>query len=281
MKIIDTHQHLIYPDRFGYAWCKGIPALEGKAFRLEEYREASQGTGIGGTLFMETGVDDPDARSETDFFLALAARPGSGILGVLATCRPEEKDFPARLDAMLHPHLRGLRRILHVVPDAVSQTPLFAANVALLAQHDLTFDLCLLPRQLHLGVALARKCPQVQFVLDHCGVPNVKDGELDPWRGSIRELAALPNVACKVSGVAAYCDPARVTVDALRPFVEHCIECFGWDRVVFGGDWPVCNMTASLGLWVELAKELVSAEPAGRQEKLFADNARRIYRLNE
>lgn len=279
MKIIDTHQHLIYPEQFSYSWCKDVPALAGKPFRLEEYRAAACGTRISQTLFMDAGVDEPHTQAETEFFLQLATQPETGIVGVLATCRPEQENFPACLEAILHPKLKGLRRILHVVPDEVSQTPVFLKNLALLAKHNLTFDLCLLARQLPLGAKLARRFPEQQFILDHCGVPDIQGGGLDPWRQSIRELAQFPNLACKISGVVAYCDPQRVTVAAIRPYVEHCLDCFGWERVVFGGDWPVCNTTASLGRWVEILKEIVGKESAGNQEKLFAQNAERIYRL--
>ena len=279
MKIIDTHQHLIYPDRFRYSWCQGIPAFAGRQFRLEEYRAATTGTDITETLFMEVDVDEPHMKAETDYFLELAADSTSGIVGVLAACRPESENFPAYVESILHPKLKGLRRILHTQPDELSQAPLFARNIARLAQHRLTFDLCLLPRQLHLGAALVRQAPGVQFVLDHCGIPNIKGGELDPWRQHIRELAQFPNLACKISGVVAYCDPQRVNVKAVQPYVEHCIECFGWDRVLFGGDWPVCNLTSSLGDWVEMAKEIVRSESADRQRKFFAENAERIYRL--
>lgn len=280
MKIIDAHQHLLYPDRFRYGWCKGLPALEGKPFRLEEYRAAANGTGIGQTLFMEVDVDEPQSRAEADFFLQLSGDARSQIAGVLAACRPEHKDFPAQLESMRHPRLKGLRRILHTQPDELSRTPLFTENLARLAGRSLTFDLCLLPRQLPLAENLLRRVPDVQFILDHCGIPNIKDTALDPWRRHIRELSAFPNLACKISGIVAYCDPQRVDAAALRPFVEHCLESFGWDRVVFGGDWPVCNLTSSLGGWVELAKELVGGESPERQEKFFSRNAERIYRLN-
>jgi predicted TIM-barrel fold metal-dependent hydrolase len=279
MKIIDTHQHLLYPDRFQYPWCKGIAALEGKAFRLDEYRAAAAGTGISESLFMEAAVEDSQVQAEAKFFLDLAGRPGMGIAGVIATARPEHKDFSTYLESILHPRLKGLRRIFHTEPDELSQSAHFAKNLRLLAPHQLTFDLCLLPRQLPLAAELLRRTPEVQFVLDHCGIPNIKENLLDPWREHIRSLSQFPNLACKVSGVVAYCDPQRVTTAAIRPFVEHAIECFGWDRVVFGGDWPVCNLTSNLGRWVEIAKEIVGAESRERQEKFFSKNAERIYRL--
>jgi len=279
MKIIDTHQHLLYPDRLGYSWCRGIAAFEGKQFRLEEYRAAAQGTGLTETLFMEVDVDESQMKAEADFFLQLATQPDSGVAGVLAACRPEQADFPGHLESILHPKLKGLRRVLHTQPDELSQSPMFAKNLARLAEHRLTFDLCMLPRQLPLGARLVRQLPHVQFVLDHCGIPDIKGGGLDPWRRHIRELAKLPNLACKISGVVAYADPQHVAATDIRPYVEHCIECFGWERVIFGGDWPVCNLTASLGRWVEIAKEIVCVEPPERQGKFFAGNAERIYRL--
>jgi predicted TIM-barrel fold metal-dependent hydrolase len=279
MRIIDTHQHLIHPDRFRYAWTRQTAALADKPFRLEEYRVAARGTGIAESLFMEVDVDEALMGEETRFFLELSGQPGSGIRGVIAACRPEREDFPAQLDAMLHPRLRGLRRILHTQPDELSQSRCFGDNLARLSRHGLTFDLCLLSRQLRLAATLLRQAPDVQFVLDHCGIPEIKQQTLDHWRERIRELAQFPNLACKISGVVAYCDPAHVTPQAVRPFVEHCIECFGWDRVLFGGDWPVCTLTSSLGRWVEIAREIVRDEPAERQAKLFAENAERIYRL--
>jgi len=281
VKIIDTHQHLIYPQQFSYSWCKDLPALAGKPFRLEEYRIATRGAGITGTLFMEVTADEPQSKAEAEFFLQLATRPESGIIGVLAACFPEREDFPACLESILHPKLKGLRRILHVVPDEISQTPLFVKNLSLLARHKLTFDLCLLARQLPIGAKLVRQLPEQQFILDHCGVPDIRNNEFDSWRQHIRDLSKFPNLACKISGVVAYCDPQCVTAEAIRPFVGHCIECFGWERVMFGGDWPVCNTTSSLGRWVEIIKEIIAKESAANREKLFSKNAERIYRLKD
>ena len=143
----------------------------------------------------------------------------------------------------------------------------------------MTFDICVLARQLPIALELARACPDVQFVLDHCGVPNVRNRALDPWRADIARLAALPNVACKISGLVAYADPLQWTIEDLRPFFEHVISAFGWDRVVWGSDWPVCTNSTSLSRWVEATHELLAG--AGNDEKigLLRRNALRIYRL--
>ena len=115
-----------------------------------------------------------------------------------------------------------------------------------IGRRDLTFDLCYLARQLPIAIELAKKCPNVQLILDHCGVPDIASGELEPWRQHIREIAALPNVACKISGLPTYCKPGQATLDTIKPWVEHCIECFGVDRLVWGGDWPVVVINSTL-----------------------------------
>ena len=176
------------------------------------------------------------------------------------------------------PLLRGIRRPLHVVSDEITQSSLFAENIRRLASHHLTFDLCVLARQLPLATELIQKCSDVQFVLDHCGVPDVKAKALDPWKRFIREVASLPNVACKVSGLVAYAGEEWVLKD-LQPWVEHITECFGFERLLWGGDWPVCTLTSSLSHWVSASKELFATASESEKEKLFYRNAERIYRI--
>jgi len=274
MGIVDTHLHLIEPGRFRYPWLDDVPALN-RPFDLAAYRAEAATLGIEAMLHMEVDVAEADIAGETAYVTGL----GDGVAGAIAACRPEAPTFAAWLDqAAANPRVRGFRRILHTQPDELSRAPLFAENLRRLAAHDLSFDLCVLARQLPLAAALADACPDVRFVLDHCGVPDVAGRALDPWRADIAALAARPNVACKISGVVAYAGPDW-TVDDLRPFIEHAIECFGWDRVVWGSDWPVCTLTADLTRWVAATRALLAGTSEAEREKLLASNARRLYRL--
>lgn len=274
-EIIDTHLHLVYLDRFSYPWLADVPVLN-RDFTLETYRPQAEAAGIVQAIHMEVDVAAADQLRETEFVTAL----GGQVSAAIASCRPESPDFPAQLERLAaNPKVKGLRRILHTSPDALSQVPVFTENLKLLAAHKLSFDICVLARQLPLALRIARACPDVQLILDHCGVPGVKDRALDPWRADIKALAAAPNVACKVSGVVAYADQDWTVAD-LRPFVEHVIDSFGWDRVVWGSDWPVCTLTADLGRWVAATRALIAGESEDNQAKLLNGNARRIYRLN-
>lgn len=275
MRIIDTHLHLIHLDRLSYPWLEGVPALK-RSFTLDDYLTQARPAGIAGMIHMEVDVAEAEMQAETDLVTGL----GNGVIAAIAACRPESSSFPAYLEqAAANPRVKGFRRILHTQPDELGRHPLFAGNLRRLAAHGLSFDICVLPRQIPIAVDLARQCPDVQFILDHCGVPSVKDRERDPWRDHIRAIAALPNVACKISGIVAYADPAAWTVDDLRPYVEHVIEAFGWDRVVWGSDWPVCTLTADLTRWVAATRTLIAGAGIDEQEQLMSRNAERIYRL--
>jgi predicted TIM-barrel fold metal-dependent hydrolase len=274
MPILDTHLHLIYPDRFSYPWLEGAPAIN-RPFSAETYFAEATALGIVAALHMEVDVAESQAEAETAFMIGVHPK----VVGAIAAGRPERPDFPAQLERLAAmPRVRGLRRVLHVVPDDLSQTDLFAENVRRLAAHDLTFDICVRADQLPIGTALARKCPDVQFVLDHCGVPDVAGEVLDPWRDDIARLAELPNVAAKLSGIVAYAGPDW-TVAELRPFAEHVIDRFGWNRVMWGSDFPVCTTTASLARWVEATHELIAGASADEQAALLHRNAERIYRI--
>jgi predicted TIM-barrel fold metal-dependent hydrolase len=274
MRILDTHLHLVYLDRFSYPWLDGEPALK-RQWPVESYFAEAAALGIEQALHMEVDVAEREMEDETRFVLNLDGR----IAGAIAAARPEHLDFPRHLERLASiPGVRGIRRILHTQPDGLSEGDIFAGNLRRLAAHGLSFDLCLLARQLPLGVDLARKCPDVQFVLDHCGVPDVAGEALDPWRDHIGWLAALPNVAAKISGIVAYARPDWTVAD-LRPFVEHVIGSFGWDRVVWGSDHPVCTRTATLARWVEATRTLIAGTSEDEQAGLLHRNAERIYRI--
>lgn len=275
MRLIDTHLHLIYPDRVSYPWLANAPAIN-KPWSVEAYWAEAKPLGIEGALHMEVDVAEADIEGETGFVLGLP-----GIVGAIAACRPEHPDFPQQLERLLalgEGRIKGLRRILHEVPDEISQPALFSDNLKRLAEHGLTFDLCLRADQLHLGLDLARRVPDVTFVLDHCGNPPISGAGLDPWRAELKSLAALPNLRAKISGIVNHCD-AGWNAETLRPYVEHVIACFGWDRIVWGSDHPVVTLTGSLTSWVEAIRQIVGAESPENQAKLFHANAERIYRL--
>jgi predicted TIM-barrel fold metal-dependent hydrolase len=279
MKIVDTHQHLWDLDLFRYAWLQQLPNLN-RSFRMNDYLAATNGLAIEKSVHLEADVDEPFMLDETMHLLGLADCADNPLEGVVACGRPESKEFKTYVEKIGgHAKLRGIRRVLHTQPDDLGQSETFIENVCSLAGYGLSFDICVLARQLPLAIRLVSQCPDVTFILDHCGVPQVRDKILDPWRSLIREIAKFPNVFCKISGLIAYADPNNWTAEDLRPYVDHAIECFGWGRVMFGSDWPVCTLSASYRQWVDVLLSLTRSAGEANQKKLFHDNAIRVYRL--
>jgi len=277
--LLDTHQHLVLSEHFGYAWTDGLPALRDRAFTLDDYRQRAEGCGIGRTLFMETATDETDWQGEARHVLSLAANANNRIAGVIASCRPESgrAAFGAWLDETDDDRVVGYRRILHTEPDALSDSNDFVRNVRDIGRRGKTFDLCFLERQLPIARKLAERCDDVSLVLDHCGVPDIASGDFAGWRTQIRKLAALPHVHCKLSGVVAYCPDGSDIAESIRPYIEFCVEVFGADRCVWGSDWPVCNLTCGLADWVAAFRAILAEESPDVRRAVFSGNAERIY----
>jgi len=280
MQIVDTHQHLWDLDLFRYSWLSSVPTLN-RSFRMADYLQAAAGLNVVKSVHLEADVDEQYMLDETRHLLALADQPDNPLAGIVACGRPERKDFGNYLEKIAgHPKLKGIRRVLHTRPDELGQGKLFIQNVGTLSDYGLSFDICVLARQLPIAINLVSRCPGVSFILDHCGVPQVKERVVDPWRTHIAEIARCPNVVVKVSGLVAYADPKNWTAGDLRPYIEHVIACFGWDRVMFGSDWPVCTLSATYKQWVTALQSITEAAGESNQKKLFHDNAIRVYGLS-
>jgi L-fuconolactonase len=147
-----------------------------------------------------------------------------------------------------------------------------------LAAAGLSFDVVTLPDQLPAAVTAARAVPELTMVLDHLGGPPAGSGQgarTGPWAAAIGSLAALPNVACKLSGV--HTDTARAS--DLRPYYETVLGAFGPGRLLFGTDWPVSTLAAPYGQVCGLYRELTAQLSAGEQDAIFGGTAHRVYRL--
>jgi predicted TIM-barrel fold metal-dependent hydrolase len=282
--MIDTHQHLLYPVEFSYGWAKDFPTLQGN-FRIEEYRAAAKDCGIEATIFMEVDVDEGQSSREAGYFCRLADDAANGIRGVVAAARPEREDCEEDLKRIAHPKLKGIRRVLHTQPDALSQSRVFRQNIALLGRLGLTFDLCVLQRQLGVALDLVRACPGTTFILDHCGVPDIAGNEAPhgpgfaAWQAAISGLAREENVHGKISGLTAYARPDQRSVEGLGPYIDTMLGAFGPGRLVWGGDWPVCNLGGGLKPWVEITRELLAPLSEPERAQILTGTAKKTYRI--
>lgn len=279
--LIDCHLHVIDTGRLSYPWLDGFDALKGD-FLYETYALEAKRTGIGATLHMEVDVAPSDIGRETEMLKDIARRPGSLIRGAISSCRPEEKEFPALLETALQDDfLKGFRRVLHVVPDDLSEGALFRENIRRLEKTRLTFDLCTLPHQVDKVLALADLAPGVTFILDHCGVPAIASNAHAAWAKGIAEIAKRPNVLVKLSGIVAYADAGSWQVQTLRPYVETVLSTFGPSRMLWGSDWPVCTLGGTLSTWVAATHALLDPLSKDEKQAILSGNATRLWSLPE
>lgn len=278
--IIDAHLHIYDIDHFNYPWLADEPAIN-RTHLVADYREATRGIDIEKMVFLQCEPEMAQVADEAAWVTA-QAQEDPRISAIVAGA-PLENGDAARgaLEALqAFPLLRGIRRITQGKADDMCLRPDFIRGVQLLSEFDLSFDLCIKgDAQFKNSIGLVRQCPDVRFMLDHIAKPSIKEGIIEPWAGYVRDLAALPNTCCKVSGMVNEADMQNWTAADLRPYLERVLESFGFDRVVFGGDWPVVTLAAPLRRWIETLWDLVSGCSDDERRKLFHDNAAGFYRV--
>ncbi len=293
--IIDTHQHLWDLDRFRLPWLEGLDALD-RNFTLDDYAAATDGLGVVGSVYMEVDVATDQRRDEADYVCALCADAANPMAGAIVSGRPSDSDFADWVRYLeARPAVKGVRQVLHV-PNAAPGTCLqsdYINSIRLLGEAGLRFDVCMRSSELGDAEKLAAACPDTLLVLDHCGNidPNVVAGTAEPeggpshgadhWRRAIDALGERSNVVCKISGIVARAPTTDNLPDLLAPTIDHCLDTFGPDRVIFGGDWPVCTLGASYAQWVTALRAVIASRPNSEQTRLLHDNAGRLYALDQ
>ncbi|WP_137111783.1 amidohydrolase [Rhodobacter sp. SY28-1] len=275
--IIDSHLHLWDPRRLSYPWL--FDPLD-RPFLPADFKAASAGVDIEALVFLECAAVPDQTFVEADQVLAWAVEEPR--IAAMVCNAPLEKGDGVRADLERLAGIdkvRGIRRIYQDEPDpAFCLRPDFVAGVRALADHGLSFDLCLKHPQLQSTITLVDACPNVPMVLDHIAKPGIAAGLMQPWADQMRDLARRENVVCKLSGVATEA-AADWTAETLRPYMEMALEAFGPSRIMFGGDWPVSTLRISYPGWVAVVDEVIADLSDAEQRLIYRDTARAFYRL--
>jgi L-fuconolactonase len=278
--IVDSHLHLWDPTHFRMPWLDGNDVLD-RTYGLAEYRQHTAGVEIEAMVYLQVEVAPAYGLLEAEWVVARAAEDRRiAAIVAWAPCEFGEQSR-AYLDRLvaISPLVRGVRRLIQGEPLGFARDPRFIRGVQILPEYGLSFDICIKHPQLPETIDLVGQCPNVSFILDHIGKPDIAAELQDPWRAQLAELAAFPNVICKLSGMVTEADMQHWTADDLRPYVEHVLASFGEDRVAFGGDWPVAYQASPYPRWVETLDRLTAGLSDQAKRKLWRENARRFYRL--
>lgn len=277
--IIDTHQHLWDLKKFRLPWIKKGHKLD-RSYTISDYLAATKGLGVVQAVYMEVDVDPEQQLAEAEELAAVCKRGDTPTRAAVISGRPAADGFAAYVKRFQgSPYVKGLRQVLHGegTKPGYCLDRKFVAGIRLLGELGLRYDLCMRHAELPDAAALVGKCKGTRFVLDHCGNPDLKRHER--WKKDLAALARHENVVCKVSGIVASATPGGWKAEDLAPVVRHTLDTFGPDRVMFGGDWPVCLLAATFAQWVNALREIVAGRSAVEQRKLFHDNAMAFYGL--
>ncbi|MCB1487230.1 MAG: amidohydrolase family protein [Bauldia sp.] len=280
--IVDSHVHLYDPGVLDFPWMKNAPKLQ-RPYLPDDFRRLTEGVDVDMLVFVEVDVA-PDRHLEEARWVAKLAESEPELVRGMVAAIPLEKGEAVRADLEAYAEIgiaRGVRRLIerHLDEPGWALQDDFVAAVRLLPEYGFTFDICILHPQLADTIELVRRCPDVDFVIDHIAKPGIRDGLVEPWKSELEEIAGFPNVACKISGVVTEAHHDRWTEAEVIPYIEHTIECFGFDRVMFGGDWPVSELATPYKRWVDVVDKVVAGASEADRRKLYRDNAIAFYRL--
>ena len=295
--IIDTHQHLWDLNKFTLPWVNGDnePAVLKQSYVTEDYLVATKGLNVVKAVYMEVDVREDLQVKEAEHVIALSKSAEHPTVAAVISGRPASDQFEAYISKYKDTvEIKGVRQVLHVpsTPKGFCLSEQFIKSAQLLGRLGKSIDLCMRPKELSDGATLAEKCPDTLCIVDHCGNADPKawlpkarreDQELwhevDEWKRGLEALATRKNVICKISGLIARAPKNDWQAEDLAPAINFCLDTFGPDRVIYGGDWPVCKVTAPYREWVKALKEIIAPRSREDQKKLLHDNAVNYYKL--
>lgn len=276
MQRIDAHQHFWRFDPVRDSWITEDMSIIRRDFLPGDVKPLLEDAGIDGCV----AVQADQSEEETCFLIELAEKHPF-IKGVVGWIDLVAEDIGERLDNYRQfPIVKGFRHILQGEKDrALMLRPSFQRGIKALGKEGFTYDLLIFPDQLAFSTELVMMFPDQKFVLDHLAKPNIRNGAVAGWMKDIQVLGALPNVWCKISGMVTEADWTGWKKEDFRRVLDTAVAAFDTDRILFGSDWPVCQLAASYAEILDIVQDYFASFSQSEQDALFGGNATQFYNL--
>jgi L-fuconolactonase len=277
-QVVDSHVHLWDRSRFDYAWLNDVTGTLSRDFLPADLVSAMSRSDVEvvSTVFVQADCRADQSLAEAEWVNGMADT-GAPVSGIVAAARIElgDREALARLSEISR--VVGVRRLLQDAPPGFALQDSFVYGVQSLARFNFSMDLCVREWQLREVTTLVSACPEVAFVLDHLGKPTISNDAFPRWAADMTALAQLPNVTCKLSGLATEAPAAMRSSAALRPWLEHALAAFGAQRCMFGSDWPVLTAAGTYEWWVDVVLDLVGDLTVGERARVLSETALETY----
>lgn len=276
--LIDSHLHLWDVELMDYPWLQEVPAIN-RSFSIGDYQDQTVGLNLEKMVFVQCECL-PHQNMDEIKFVEQQALKDSRIKGMIAYAPMEKGEAIIPLLELFkkNPLIKGIRRMYDDTPECCTD-PDFLTAVRLLPQYGLSMDLSIKPASVAQTLSLISACPETQFILDHLGKPDIKHNGFDQFKQDVDAFAQLPNVVAKVSGLITEADWNHWSGEEISEYILYAIDCFGFDRLMFGGDWPVVLLAGTYNEWLQALFRSLEKYSDEDLRKLFCDTACKVYRI--
>lgn len=224
-------------------------------------------------------VEAHQSEEQTNFLVDLASK-NDFIKGVVGWVDLRNKNVSERLNHFSnHKIIKGFRHVVQAEADDFMLRTDFRNGISALKPFDYTYDILIFHRQLPAAIDLVNRFPDQRFVIDHIAKPDIKSGDIASWEKNIKEIAKAEKVWCKISGMVTEADWNKWQAADLKPYLDVIFENFSIDKLMFGSDWPVCNLAGEYGKIVKTLEDYISQLPTQEQDKIWYENAKTFYKL--
>ncbi|MDR6555617.1 amidohydrolase family protein [Paenibacillus qinlingensis] len=274
---IDAHQHYWKIDRGDYGWISPALPVLNRDYLPDDLLPHLQQFSIDKTIVVQAAP----TLEETAFLLTLSERSDS-IAGVVGWLDLDDPDYLLHYKRNSHhPKYVGFRVMIQEFPDArVILQPHFVEALRYFAQEGVPIDLLVVAHQLEPVIELLDLVPGLHAVIDHIAKPGIASGSMEPWKSQMSAIAKHPNIYCKVSGMVTEASHTDWKAEDFTAYIQHILDIFGTERVMFGSDWPVCLLAADyedvVGVVTQSLPDSWSEEDKAR---LFGLNAKAFYQI--
>ncbi len=273
---LDSHQHFWIFDPVRDNWIMEDMAIIRHNFLPQDLKPILDQNEIAGCVAVQASQSDV----ETHFLLDLAER-NDFIRGVVGWVDLLSSDVGKLLDRYQgFARLKGFRHIVQAEEPGFMLQPDFLRGIACLQEYSYTYDILIRSSQIPEATKLVQRNPRQKFVLDHLGKPDIKSREISSWAGGIKDLAANPNVYCKLSGMVTEADPDSWTREDFFPYIDVVMNSFGAERIMFGSDWPVSNLAARYAELCDVVAAYMEKLSQTEQRRIWAGSAAEFYNLD-
>jgi len=275
MPNIDSHQHFWQYHPVQHDWINDEMAIIRKDFLPSDLRTVLQENNMDGCV----AVQADQTETETDFLVGLT-KENDFIKGIVGWVNLRADEIRERLvHYKQFDSIKGFRHILQGEEPSFMLQADFMRGIAALKEFGFTYDILVFPKHLTAATALVKKNPDQLFVIDHIAKPDIKNGQIDKWKKDIQTIAQFENLYCKISGMVTEADYRYWKKEDFIPYIDLVVESFGTNRIMFGSDWPVCNVAAAYPQVLDIVRTYFSSFTRNEQDLFFGGNAVKFYKL--